>query len=291
MFPWHLIGMLRMCGALSIPIPPIPTVLVNNIMPAALGTLDVHNSLGPIISGISNIRVGQSLLAAAPSIMSMAAPDILGIIPHVQGLPIPIQGSQNVFLGLLGANGIGDLGQLTGNLSNMAGLNGLGSITSLGAGLGMMQPIFGAFGSVIGFQGLNIGEMIGLGSQIVGQVAGFTRVGGGGALAQIANPTGPVIYPGQVVVGQSSGVHFTFNNFFDTRTIVTDALHNVKTNNPTVDVSTQEAKMLPVPVTNPYPNVNDASDALVTDDGEYIVLDSYFDLYPTINLTSAVISQ
>lgn len=279
-----------MCGASCLPIPPTPTVLINNIMPAVLGSLDNHDSLGPIISGISNIRVGQSLLAAAPTIMSMAAPDALGAIIHPNSLPIPIQGSQNVFLGLLGANGIGDLSTLTGDLSNLSGLSGLSNIASLGAGLGMMQPIMDAFGGVLGFQGLNIGEMVGIGSQIVGQVAGFSQVGGGGAMAQIANLTGPSMNPGTTVVGQTSGVSFTFNNFFDSRKALEKAIAELQTNNPTIDISTQAAQMVPVPVTNPDPSVYSVSNALVTDEGEYIVLDSYFDLSPTINLTSVVVT-
>ena len=95
MFPIHLATMLRMCGASTIPVGAIGSnVLINNLIPAVVGDLDSHNMLGALINIVQhNVNIGG--IPAIPSIISMAAPDIMGIIPHVQGLPIPVQGSPN----------------------------------------------------------------------------------------------------------------------------------------------------------------------------------------------------
>lgn len=223
---------LRMCGAQTLPGLAIPSnVKINNVVPAVVGDRDSHNNLGQLINVLQhNVMIGG--IPAIPSIISMAAPDILGLIPHVQGLPIPISGSQNVMIG-------------QGNAM---------------AAIGMMQQLgLGNFGA------LNVGELVAIGQQVMGQVMSFTQIGGGAAVAQIGSiPSGaPALGAGATVTGQTSGYSFTFANYIDSR------------------VTTYEISL---------PDVSTVSNALVQDDGQYIVIDDYFNLYPTQNLTLSVIT-
>jgi hypothetical protein len=220
-----------MCGALTIPTGLNTNVIVNNILASVVGDVDSHNGLGPILQML-NTRVLIGGIPAVPAIASGAMPDIMGIIPHLQGLPIPIMGSPNVMIG-------------QGNMM---------------AAIGMMQQLgLGNFG------GLQIGELVGIGQQIMGQVMSFTQLGGGSAIAQIGNiPSGaPALSSGATVTGQTSGYSFTFANYIDSR------------------VASYEISL---------PAVSTVSNALVQDDGQYIVIDDYFNLYPTQNLTLSVIT-
>ena len=135
-FPIHLClsYALRMCGGITIPglAAGLP-IRINNMIPAVEGDRDTHDNLGMLINVLQhNVMIGG--IPAIPSIVSMAAPDILGLIPHVQGLPIPIMGSPNVMIGM--GSGL--------------------------AGLGMMQPILGMMGQIMGFNPLQIGELVSL---------------------------------------------------------------------------------------------------------------------------------
>jgi hypothetical protein len=230
----HLVSMLRMCGAPSVNLPvPITNIFVGSqqLPPMAEGGLDGHNLLGALIplSG-SNVFLGATKLPAIAAIKDMAAPDVMGIVPHVQGLPIPVQGENTVRIG-------------SGNAA---------------AGLGMMQQLgLGSFGP------LSIGELVSVAGQVIGTVQNFTQIGGGGAVAQLNNLQGSPISPGTTVVGQTSGYSFTFSNYFDTR------------------VMTGEYS---------YPAVGSISNAIVTDSGDYIVIQDYYDYSPTMNLTAAVIT-
>jgi hypothetical protein len=231
MFPIHLATMLRMCGASTIPIGAVGSMVkINNLIPAVVGDIDTHNGLGALINILQhNVNIGG--IPAIPSIISMASPDILGLIPHPQGLPIPIQGSPNVFIG-----------------------QGSGA-----AGLGMMQQL-----GLGNFASLNIGELVSVGSQVIGMVQNFTQIGGGSAVAQLSNLQGSPIGPGTTVTGQTSGYKFTFSNYIDSR------------------VATGEYT---------YPAVNTVTNALVQDDGQYIAIDDFYNLSPTQNLTASVITQ
>jgi hypothetical protein len=223
-----------MCGAPSVNLPvPITNIFVGSqqLPPMAEGGLDGHNLLGALIplSG-SNVFLGATKLPAIAAIKDMAAPDVMGIVPHVQGLPIPVQGENTVRIG-------------SGNAA---------------AGLGMMQQLgLGSFGP------LSIGELVSVAGQVIGTVQNFTQIGGGGAVAQLNNLQGSPISPGTTVVGQTSGYSFTFSNYFDTR------------------VMTGEYS---------YPAVESISNALVTDSGDYIVIQDYYDYSPTMNLTASVIT-
>ena len=197
----------------------------------AQGGLDAHNLLGALIaqSG-SNVFLGSQLLPAIAAVKDMASPDILGLIPHVTGLPIPVQGENTVRIGS----------------------------GSAAAGLGMMQQLgLGNFGA------LSIGELVSVAGTVMGTVQNFTQIGGGAAVAQLSNLQGSPISPGTTVTGQTSGRTFTFSNYFDTRVMTGDYA---------------------------YPAIETVSNALVTDSGEYIVIQDYFDYSPTMNLTASVIT-
>ena len=233
-FPIHLVSMLRMCGASTLPLPiPINNIFIGAqmLMPAVQNGIDSHSLLGALIaqSG-SNVNLGPMQLPAIAAIKDMASPDILGLIPHVTGLPIPIQGENSVRIG-------------SGNAA---------------AGLGMMQQLgLGSFGA------LSIGELVSVAGTVMGTVQNFTQLGGGAAVAQLNNLQGSPISPGTTVVGHTSGYSFTFANYFDTRVMVGDVT---------------------------YDSIDTVSNALVQDDGQYIVIQDYIDFYPTMNLTASVLT-
>jgi hypothetical protein len=224
---WTLDGMIRMCGALNkCLLAESSNVKVNNRTPAVEGDIDTHNFLGQLINVIPhNVMVGG--IPAIPAIISMANPDILGIIPHVKGFPIPIMGSQNVIIGM----------------------------GSYGAALGIMQQLVGG-----GFGALQIGELVSVAGQILGTVSNFTQIGGGAAVAQISGLQGGVsLSPGTAIYGQTSGHYLIPVIYVDGRS-------------------------------NTYPALADVTNAVVTDSGDYIVLQTYEDYYPAINLTSSVVT-
>ena len=173
-FPMHLVSMLRMCGAPSLNLPiPIINIFVGamGLPPTVQNGIDAHSLLGALIaqSG-SNIFMGPMRLPAIAAIKDMAAPDIMGLIPHVTGLPIPMQGEGTVRMG-------------TGTAA---------------AGLGMMQQLgLGNFGA------LSIGELVSVGQQVIGQVSNFTNIGGGAAVAQLGNLQGSPISPGTTEIGRA----------------------------------------------------------------------------------------
>ena len=223
-----------MCGAQTLPLPiPINNIFIGAqmLMPAVQNGIDSHSLLGALIaqSG-SNVNLGPMQLPAIAAIKDMASPDILGLIPHVTGLPIPIQGENSVRIG-------------SGNAA---------------AGLGMMQQLgLGSFGA------LSIGELVSVAGTVMGMVQNFTQLGGGSAIAQLNNLQGAPISPGTTVVGQTSGYSFTFANYFDSRVMVGDVS---------------------------YDSIDTVSNALVQDDGQYIVIQDYIDFYPTMNLTASVLT-
>jgi hypothetical protein len=270
MFPIHLVSMLRMCGAITIPGAGAGTnVLINNLIPALVGDRDNHNNLGMLSNILShNVNIGG--IPAIPSIMSMAAPDVLGLIPHVTGLPIPMQGSPNVFIG-----------------------QGTGSI-----GLGMMQQLgLGNFGA------LSIGELVSVAGQVVGMVQNFVGIGGGAAIAQLSNLQGSPITPGTTVVGQTSGYSFTFGNYFDSR-VLTNVVGSpyFDAANTYSDVATVSNSIIVDTDSNYDYILGDTLDYFVMEDGafvvlsdplpddNYLVIDDYITLSPLMNLTASVIT-
>jgi hypothetical protein len=233
-FPIHLVSMLRMCGAATLPLPiPINNIFIGAqmLMPAVQGGIDSDNLLGALIaqSG-SMVNLGPMQLPAIAAIKDMASGDIRGLIPHITGLPIPAQGEPTVRIGS----------------------------GSAAAGIGLMQQLgLGSFGA------LSIGELVSMAGTVIGTVQNFTQLGGGSAIAQLSGLQGAPLGPGATVTGQTSGYSFTFANYLDTRVMIGDIA---------------------------LPSIDTVSNALVQDDGQYIVIQDYIDFYPTMNLTASVIT-
>lgn len=271
-FPIHLISMMRMCGAQTLPLPiPIPNIFIGPQMlnPATQGGLDSHNLLGALIaqSG-SNVFLGSMQVPAIAAIKDMASPDILGLVPHVQGLPIPVQGEGSVRIGS----------------------------GSAAAGIGVMQQLgIGSFGA------LSIGELVSMAGQVVGMVQNFTGLGGGAAIAQLNNLQGTPIGPGSTVVGQTSGYSFTFGNYFDTRVMTgeyaypsADSIANAIIQEGD-DYSSLEFYMTDyTSELDGYLTLEDGSFIVVNDvlntNTNFVVIDDYITLYPAMNLTASVIT-
>ena len=233
-FPIHLVSMLRMCGAATLPLPiPINNIFIGAqmLMPAVQGSINTDNLLGALIaqSG-SMVNMGPLQLPAIAAIKDMASGDIRGLIPHLTGLPIPAQGEPTVRIGS----------------------------GSAAAGIGLMQQLgLGSFGA------LSIGELVSVAGTVMGTVQNFTQLGGGSAIAQLSGLQGAPLGPGATVTGQTSGYSFTFANYLDTRVMIGDIA---------------------------LPSIDTVSNALVQDDGQYIVIQDYIDFYPTMNLTASVIT-
>lgn len=233
-FPIHLVSMLRMCGAQTLPLPfPINNIFIGAqmLMPATQGGINTDNLLGALIaqSG-SMVNLGPMQLPAIAAIKDMASGDIRGLIPHITGLPIPAQGEPTVRIGS----------------------------GSAAAGLGLMQQLgLGNFGALLN------GELVSMAGQVIGTVQNFTQLGGGSAIAQLSGLQGAPLGPGATVTGQTSGYSFTFANYLDTRVMIGDIA---------------------------LPSIDTVSNALVQDDGQYIVIQDYIDFYPTMNLTASVIT-
>lgn len=203
--PVHRVGDQRACGATTIDTGLNTKVLVEGQPAAVTGMLDSHSMLGPLISIASGMTGTQVLVQGIPMIVAMvdqSGPDQIGLISHVTNFPTPMTGSNKV--------------QAYGGLGIFGG--GLGTILS---------------------GNLQVGELVNIGSQLIGQVQNFTNVGGGGGLAILKNlassaqDTGTI--SGQVLVGQTSGNTFLMGAWTTTKpdaapgTIVTDEFGEVVT--------------------------------------------------------------
>lgn len=191
MFPLHRLFDARMCGALTIGTGLNTKVFADGILAAVEGDVNTHMNLGQLQALASKVFIQGK--PAIPAIMSMGLPDIMGIIPHVKGFPIPVDGSKKVFINALG-------------------------MASGGAGFGMLQPIFGGLGGIIGYKDLINGEMLQMGQQVVGQIMNFTQVGGGQAVVQVANLQAQNIPTNATFTGQQSGNTISLSRWYDSRT-------------------------------------------------------------------------
>lgn len=266
-----------MCGAQSLPLPiPISTIFITQqmLMPTLQGGVDTDNLLGALIaqSG-SNINMGNMMLSPIAAIKDMASTDIRGLIPHVTGLPIPMQGAMNVFMGQ----------------------------GTAGAGLGFMQQLgLGSFGA------LSIGELVSVAGSVVGMVQNFTQIGGGAAVAQLSNLQGSPISPGTTVTGLTSGHTFTFSNYFDSRTydnVVGGASYGPANSYPNLATYAASSNVITNTTGTEYEYIltSDLSEGITMDDGvllalddidptaSYIVIRDYVDFFPTMNLTASTI--
>ena len=174
----HRVGDARACGAVTVDTGINTKVKVDNQFAAVAGMLDSHTLLGALVS----VSPGTILVQGIPIIVAMldqSAPDVIGIVQHVTNFPTPMVGSQKVRAYNLG---------------------------SFGGGLGNILQ---------GFGNLNVGELVSLGGQIIGQVHNFTNVGGNSGLAVLKNLQGAGLtnISGQTIVGQTSGNKFLMGSY------------------------------------------------------------------------------
>lgn len=175
----------RLCGAVTVDTGLNTKVLVENLFAAVVGDKDTHNLLGPLLS----LSPGTVLVQGIPlivSLMDQGLPDVEGIIPHVEGLPTPAGGSNKV-------TAYGGMGTFGG---------GLGSFQNLG---------FGNFGIP------NVGEIMQLGTQVIGQVSRVANQGGGQGVVVMNNMSPSVqgsISSGSTITSANTGYNFTFSNYY-----------------------------------------------------------------------------
>lgn len=204
--PVHRCGDARACGAVTVDTGIITKVLVQGQPAAVAGMVDSHSLLGPLVSVASGMGSGMPIMAQGiPLIVAMvdqSGPDQIGLISHVTNFPTPMTGSPKV--------------QAYGGLGIFGG--GLGTILS-----GPLQ----------------VGELVSIGGQLIGQIHNFTNVGGNGGLTILKNldasaqDTGTI--SGQVLVGQTSGNTFLMGAYTTTKpdaapgTVVTDMFGEIVT--------------------------------------------------------------
>lgn len=182
--PVHRVGDSRFCGAQTVGTGLQTKVFVEGLLAAVAGDVDSHSMLGQLIPTVMNVTAGNIPMIGA--LRDLAAGDMINpLIPHVTGFPTPASGSGKVFVGQ----------------------------GSFGGGMGIFSSLTG---------GLNVGEMVSMGGNIIGQVNNFVNVGGAGiglssGLLTLSNLTGTAPTAGQTVTGQSSGHSFTFSSFVDGR--------------------------------------------------------------------------
>lgn len=179
-FPLHRIGDKRLCGATTISTGKQTKVLVEGKLAAVEGDKNDHNTLGDLISlGGSKVKIqGQSAIAA---LVDQSAPDQIGIIQHVTGLPTPADGSQKVKIGI----------SLAGQVLGMMG-------GGRGGSSGNMQQ----------------GEPVTIGGQPAGTVYRYVNGGGAGFNVLVLANTNNNVVSGTSVVGSNTGNTFTFTDYY-----------------------------------------------------------------------------
>ena len=175
----------RLCGAVTVPTGLNTNVFVNGLLAAVVGDKDDHNLLGALISmSPGTIRVGASLLPLITSLQDQGSPDQIGLITHVTGLPTPAGGSTNT--------------------------TAYGGIGSFGGGLGAFQALGGGLFGIP-----NVGEIMQIGSQVMGQVSRVANQGGGQGVVVMNNMTSQSgIGSGSVLTSANTGYTFTLSNYY-----------------------------------------------------------------------------
>ena len=179
----HRVGDQRACGAVTVGTGLNTNVFVNGLLASVVGDLNSHNMLGALISASSGtIKINGIPMIAA--LLDNSAPDQLGLIQHVTGLPTPATGSPNV---------------------NLYGLPG-----SLGGGLGLFQALGGGAFGIPG-----VGEIMKIGSTVMGQVSRVANQGGGEGLVVMNNMTSQSgIGAGSVLTSANTGYTFTLSSYY-----------------------------------------------------------------------------
>ena len=175
----------RLCGAVTVPTGLNTSVLINGLFAAVVGDKDSHNILGPLLS----LSPGTVLVQGIPmivSLMDQGLPDVEGIIPHVEGLPTPAGGSSDVSV--------------------------YGALGTFGGGLGAFQSLMGG-----GFGIPAVGEIMQLGTQVIGQVTRVANQGGGQGVVVMNNMSPSIqgsISSGTTITSANTGYDFTFSNYY-----------------------------------------------------------------------------
>ena len=181
----HRVGDPRLCGAVTTETGLNTKVLVEGQLAAVVGDLDSHNMLGALIS----MSPGKVLVQGIPmivSLMDQGSPDVMGIVPHVEGLPTPAGGSQKV--------------------------SAYGALGTLGGGLGNFQSLLPS-----GFAIPSVGEIMQIGDQVIGQVSRVANQGGGQGVVVMNNMPPSVqgsISSGTTITSANTGHTFTFSNYY-----------------------------------------------------------------------------
>ena len=154
-------------------------VLIEGLPAAVAGDLSSHNMLGAILT----MSPGTILVKGIPiavALMDNASPDSIGIQLHPEGLPTPATGASTV--------------------------QAYGGGGTFGGGLG-------SFG-LDGMPGL--GNIMQMGSQIIGQVSRTVGTGGQGGmlLMKNMNPNNATPGVGDTVVSANTGQTFTFSSYY-----------------------------------------------------------------------------
>lgn len=177
----HRIGDPRIDGSVTVagPANTQQNVRIENMPASVMGDLDTHDMLGAIIS-MSPGKVLVNNIPLAISLMDNASPDSIAMILHPEGLPTPAGGSNKVLA-------YGPAGTFGGGLGNF-GLSGIPGV----------------------------GEIMQIGSQIVGQVMRTASTGGTGGMMLMNNMnpanTAPIV--GDTVTSANTGKTFTFSNYY-----------------------------------------------------------------------------
>jgi hypothetical protein len=175
----------RLCGAVTLDTGLNTKVMVEGLLAAVVGGLDSHTNLGALIS-LSPQTILVQGIPMIVSLMDQGSPDVIATIQHVTGLPTPAGGSNKV--------------------------TAYGGLGSFGGGLGAFQSLLGGqFGIP------QVGEIMQIGQQVIGQVSRVANQGGGQGVVVMNNMSPSVqgsISSGTTITSANTGYDFTFSNYY-----------------------------------------------------------------------------
>lgn len=179
----HRVTDKRACGATTVGMGLNTKVFCDNLLAAVQGDQVSDHIFTMTPGALIHTGPGKVLVQGIPlitSLMDTSSPDAPDpLTQHVTGLPTPTQGSNKV--------------------------TAYGGMGSFGGGLG-------SFG-LSGMPG--VGEIMQIGSQVVGQVSRAANQGGGQGVLVMNNMTSQSgIGPGSTVTSANTGTTFTFSEYF-----------------------------------------------------------------------------
>lgn len=174
----------RLCGAITIDNGLQTKVLVEGLLAAVVGNLNDHMNLGALIS-LSPQTILVQGIPLIVSLMDQGSPDMITpLITHVTGLPTPAGGSTKV--------------------------SAYGPLGSFGGGLGVFQALGGGSFGIPG-----VGEIMKIGTQVMGQVSRVANQGGGSGVVVMNNMTSQSgIGAGSTLTSANTGYTFTLSNYY-----------------------------------------------------------------------------